>query len=77
LITAVVVGAILDLTVFLGKGVIFPSGVLDLRHLSVVAVGGVLVSLLLIQKFKMKVIPLVLLSVAFGLLRHFLSHGRF
>jgi hypothetical protein len=35
----------------------------------------VLVSLLLLQKFKMKVIPLVLLSVAFGLLRYFLTYG--
>ena len=77
LITAVVVGAILDLTVFLGKGVIFPSGVVDLRHLSAVAVCGVLVSLLLLQKFKMKVIPLVLSSAAFGLLRHFLSNWAF
>jgi chromate transporter len=77
LITAVVVGAILDLTVFLGKGVIFPSGVVDLKHVSAIAVGGVLVSLLLLQKFKLKVIPLVLLSVAFGLLRYFTSQSSF
>jgi chromate transporter len=48
LITAVVVGAILDLTVFLGKGVIFPSGVVGLKHVSAIAVGGVLVSFLLL-----------------------------
>jgi chromate transporter len=77
LITAVVVGAILDLTVFLGKRVIFPSGVVGLKHVSVIAVGGVLVSLLLLQKFKLKIIPLVLLSVAFGLLRYFLSQVGF
>ena len=33
LITAVVVGAILDLTLFLGKAVIFPSGAVDLKGL--------------------------------------------
>jgi hypothetical protein len=58
LITAVVVGAILDLSVFLGKGVIFPSGVVGLKHVSAIAVGGLLVSLLLLQKFKLKIIPL-------------------
>jgi chromate transporter len=77
LITAVVVGAILDLTVFLGKGVIFPSGVVGPKHVSAIAVCGVLVSLLLLQKFKLKVIPLVLLSVAFGLLRYFLGQVSF
>jgi len=37
LITAVVVGAILDLTFFLGKAVIFPSGVVGLKQLDVTA----------------------------------------
>jgi len=73
LITAVVVGAILDLTVFLGRGVIFPSEVVGFKHVSLIAMCGVLVSLVLLQKFKLKVIPLVLLSVAFGLFRYFFS----
>ena len=73
-----VVGAILDLTVFLGKGgVIFPSGVVGLKHVNAIAVGGVLASLLLLQKFKLKIIPVVLLSAAFGLPRYFLSHVGF
>jgi len=37
LITAVVVGAILDLTLFLGKAVIFPSGVEGLKQLNVIS----------------------------------------
>jgi hypothetical protein len=42
-----------------------------------IAVGGVLASLLLLQKFKLKIIPVVLLSAAFGLPRYFLSHVGF
>ena len=53
LITAVVVGAILDLTLFLGKTVIFPSGVAGLKQLNVISLGGVIVSLLLLHRFKL------------------------
>ena len=49
LITAVVVGAIVDLTPFLGKAVI------------------------LLHKFKLKVIPLILLGIGFGSIRYFLG----
>ena len=44
LITAVVVGAILDLTLFLGKAVIFPSGVAGLKQLNVISLCGVILS---------------------------------
>jgi chromate transporter len=54
LITAVVVGAILDLTLFLGKTVIFPSGVAGLKQLNVISLGGVIFSLLLLHRFKRK-----------------------
>src|SRR5258708_2404517 len=73
LITAVVVGAILDLTLFLGKGVIFPSGVAGLKQLNVISLSGVILSLLLLHRFKLKVIPLILLGVGFGLIRYFLG----
>ena len=66
LITAVVVGAILDLTLFLGKTVIFPSGVAGLKQLNVISLSGVILSLLLLHKFKLKVIPLILLGIGFG-----------
>jgi hypothetical protein len=55
------------------KVLIFPSGVGGFKHVSAIAVGGVLFPLLLLQKFKVKVIPLVLLSVLFGFLWYFLS----
>jgi chromate transporter len=73
LITAVVVGAILDLTLFLGKPVIFPSGVAGLKQLNVISLSGVIVSLLLLQRFKLKVIPLILLGIGFGSIRYFLG----
>jgi chromate transporter len=73
LITAVVVGAILDLTLFLGKAVIFPSGLVILKQLNVISLGWVMLSLLLLQRFKLKVIPLILLSIGFGLIRYFIG----
>jgi chromate transporter len=73
LITAVVVGAILDLTLFLGKAVIFSSGVAGLKQLNVISFSGVILSLLLLHRFKLNVIPLILLSIGFGSIRYFLG----
>jgi chromate transporter len=69
LVTAVVVGAILDLTLFLGKSVIFPSGIVALRRVDAISLGWVILSLLLLHKFKLNLIYLLLLSVAVGLIR--------
>lgn len=73
LITAVVVGAILDLTLFLGKAVVFPSEVVGLKQLNAISLGWALLSLLLLQRFKLKIIPLILLGVGFGSIRYFLG----
>jgi chromate transporter len=73
LITAVVVGAILDLTLFLGKTVIFPSGVVGFKQLDAISLVWAMLSLLLLQKFKLKIIPLILLGIGFGLIRNFLG----
>ena len=73
LITAVVVGAILDLTLFLGKTVILSSEVVGLKQINPISLGWVMLSLLLLQRFKLKIIPLILLGVGFGLIRHFLG----
>jgi chromate transporter len=73
LITAVVVGAILDLTLFLGKAVIFPSGVVGLKQLDAISLGWSILSLLLLQRFKLKIIPLILLGIGFGSMRYFLG----
>jgi chromate transporter len=73
LITAVVVGAILDLALFLGKAVIFPSGIVALRHLDAISLGCVICSLLLLRKCKSNLICLLLLSVGVGLFRCLLN----
>ena len=73
LITAVVVGAILDLTLFLGKAVILSSEVVGLKQINLLSLGWVMLSLLLLQRFKFKVIPLILLGIGFGSTRYFLG----
>jgi chromate transporter len=52
LITSVVVGAILDLTIFLGRAVIIPSGVVGLKEINAISLGWVILSLLLLQRFQ-------------------------
>jgi chromate transporter len=73
LITAVVVGAILDLTFFLGKAVILSSEVVGLKQINSLSLIWVMLSLLLLQRFKLKIIPLILLGIGFGLMRYFLG----
>jgi chromate transporter len=73
LITAVVVGAILDLTLFLGKAVAFPSGTIALRRLDAISLGWVILSFVLLRRFKLNVIYLILLSGGFGLIRYLLG----
>ena len=73
LITAVVVGAILDLTLFLGKAVIFPSGIVALRRLDTISLGWVILSFVLLRRFRVHVIHVILLSVGVGLIRYLFS----
>src|SRR6266481_3940405 len=72
-ITAGVVGAILDLTLFLGKAVIFPSGVVGFKQLDAISLVWALLSLFLLQRLKLKIIPLILLGMGFGLIWNFLG----
>jgi chromate transporter len=69
LVTAAVVGVILNLTIFLGKDVIFPGGV-SIAHLNLISLAWVISSLLLLTKFRLNVVYLILLSLAIGLLRY-------
>jgi chromate transporter len=68
-----VVGAILDLTLFLGKALVFPSGVVGLKQLNAISLGWAMLSLLLLQRFKLKIVPLILLGIAFGSIRYFVG----
>jgi chromate transporter len=73
LISSVVVGAILNLALFLAKAVIFPSGAIGLKRLDAISVGWMMLSLLLLWRFKLNVILLILLSVGFGLICYVLG----
>ena len=66
LVTAAVVGVILNLTIFLGKDVIFPGGI-SLAHLNLVSLAWIIISLLLLIKFRLNVVYLILLSLLVGL----------
>jgi chromate transporter len=73
LITAVVVGAILDLTLFLGRAVIFPSGAVTLRRIDAISLGSAILYVVLLQRFKLNLIYLILLSVGVGFTRYLLG----
>jgi chromate transporter len=73
LTTAVVVGAILDLTLFLGRAVIFPSGTVTLRRLDAISLGSVILYLVLLKRLKLNLIYLILLSAGAGFTRYWLG----
>jgi hypothetical protein len=52
---------------------IFPSGVVGLKQLNAISLSGVMLSLLLLHRFKLKVIPLILMGIGFGSTRYFLG----
>lgn len=66
-VTAAVVGVILNLTLFLGRQVLFP-GVLTWSKIDLTALIWVVVSMVLLFKFRWNVIYLILLSVLYGFL---------
>jgi chromate transporter len=68
LVTASIVGMIVNLTLYLGKDVVFPSGV-SFFHPDIYAVAWILISLLLILKFRVKVLLFIAASVIYGLAR--------
>jgi chromate transporter len=75
LITAVVVAAILELTVFLCRGVVFPGLPGRWMGLDVYALGWAGVSFLLLRMFRVNVVGVIGLSLLVGILRWFLVSG--
>jgi chromate transporter len=82
LVTASIVGMIVNLTLYLGKDVVFPSGAdypagvvypagAVFHHPDLYAVAWILISLLLILKFRVKVVYLIAASVLYGLIRYY------
>lgn len=69
LITAVVVAAMLDLAVFLGRGVLLPAGRMDMASLDYFALVWVGVSLVLLRRFRFTAAGIVGLSLLAGIFR--------
>ena len=68
LVSAAVVGVIFNLTIYLGKDVIFPGGV-AIAHLDLISLAWILVSLFLLVRLNLNAIYLIFLSLSVGFLR--------
>jgi chromate transporter len=71
LVTAAVVGVILNLTLYLGKAVIFPKEV-SLAGLDYLMLAWVIISFIAMYRFKMGMISWIGISALFGLVSYFL-----
>jgi chromate transporter len=71
LVTAAVVGVILNLTLYLGKAVIFPKEV-SLAGLDYLMLAWVIISFIALYRFKMGMISWIGISALFGLVSYFL-----
>jgi chromate transporter len=69
LVTAAIVGVILNLTIFLGKDVIFPKG-LSLAQINLFSLSWVVLCIVLIAKFRLNVIYIILLSIVVSLIHY-------
>lgn len=66
-VTAAVVGVILNLTIYLGKAVVFPDGV-TLSGINIPAVVWIVISVVALQKFKVNMFLWVIVSAIFGII---------
>jgi chromate transporter len=66
-VTAAVVGVILNLTIYLGKAVVFPDGV-TLGEINIPAVVWIIVSVIALQRFKLNMFLWIILSAIFGII---------
>lgn len=66
-VTAAVVGVILNLTIYLGKAVVFPDGVTS-EGMNIPAVVWIVVSVIALQKFKVNMFQWIILSAIFGII---------
>ncbi len=69
LVTATVVGVILNLSFFLGRDILFPSGI-SIAKADYMALAWVLIVLLLQLRFRTNILYIVLLSLVYGALRY-------
>lgn len=73
LVTAAVVGVILNLTIYLGKAVIFPTKI-SFSSLDNISLGWTVVSLIAMYRFKINMITWIGVSAVFGLVYYLTTH---
>lgn len=66
LVTASVVGVIINLACYLGASILFPKGEILLSDVDWAALCWVMLSLLLLFRYRIGMLPLILLSLVFG-----------
>jgi chromate transporter len=74
LVTAAVVGVVLNLTIYLGKAVIFPER-FSFTGIDIVMLGWVVVSFFAMYRFKINMISWIGISAVFGLINYFVTIG--
>jgi chromate transporter len=73
LVTAAVVGVILNLTIYLGKSVIFPK-VISFAGLETITLGWIMISFIAMYRFKIGMITWIGISAVFGLLCYLVTY---
>lgn len=71
IVTVAVVGVVLNLTVYFGKAVVFPQG-LNISSVDYFAFAWIIISFFAMNKFKVGMIPWILISALAGLVKYFL-----
>ncbi len=72
LVTAAVVGVILNLTIYLGKAIVFPEE-MTFGGIDYPILGWVVVSFVAMYRFKLNMITWIVISSLFGLVNHFIT----
>lgn len=72
LVTAAVVGVILNLTIYLGQAVVFPKE-FSLTGLDLKAVVWIVISFIAMYRYKINMIKWIIVSVAFGLITYLIG----
>ncbi len=72
LVTAAVVGVILNLVIYLGKAVIFPIGI-SFTSLNYISLAWIVISFIALYRFKLNMMAWIVISAAFGLIFYLIT----
>lgn len=73
LVTAAVVGVIINLAFYLGEEILFHQHTLSYSNINLISLMWVVFSFILLYRFKLSMIYLIILSLLFGVLKYFLG----